>query len=207
MVNIFKGDCLELMKNLPDNSVDMVLCDLPLDRVGEKWTYTIPLAKVVEQYNRVVKPSGVIVLFHYPMNGLMDELFASNLPTYRGSHTAWKSPDLPMQKILVFSKEESMVYDCELVSHTEHYSAEQLKKAKRVGHKPFETYQRPITLLSYLIRKYTKEGDTVMDNCMGTGSAGVACVQTGRNFIGMEIEDDFFAIAEKRIAEAQKNKR
>jgi site-specific DNA-methyltransferase (adenine-specific) len=203
MVNILKGDCLELMKNLPDNSVDMVLCDLPFHRVGDKWTYTVPLAKVVGQYNRVVKPSGVIVLFHYPMNGLMDELFASNLPTYRGSHTAWKSPDLPMQKILVFSKEEPIVYDCELISHTEKYSTEQLKKAKYVGHKPFETYQRPITLLSYLIRKYTKEGDTVMDNCMGTGSTGVACVQTGRDFIGMEIDNNFYEIAEKRIEAAQ----
>lgn len=203
MTNILKGDCLELMKNLPDNSVDMVLCDLPLDRVGEKWTYTIPLAKVVEQYNRVVKPSGVIVLFHYPMSGLMDELFASDLPKYRGSNTAWKSPDLPMQKMLVFSKEEPTVYNCELVSHTEHYSAELLEKSEYKGHKPFATYQRPITMLSYLIRKYTEEGDTVMDNCMGTGSTGVACVQTGRKFIGMEIDNDFFEIAAERIAAAQ----
>jgi site-specific DNA-methyltransferase (adenine-specific) len=206
MTNILKGDCLELMKNLPDNSVDMVLCDLPFHRVGDKWTYTVPLAKVVGQYNRVVKPSGVIVLFHYPMNGLMDELFASNLPTYRGSHTAWKSPDLPMQKILVFSKEEPIVYDCPLISHTEHYSADLLKKSEYKGHKPFATYQRPITLLSYLIRKYTQEGDTVMDNCMGTGSAGVACAQTGRDFIGMEIDNNFYEIAAQRIAVAQKEK-
>lgn len=67
----------------------------------------------------------------------------------------------------------------------------------------FHPTQKPVALMEYLIRTYTNEGNTVLDNCMGSGTTGVACVNTGRNFIGIEKDADYFAIAEKRIADAQ----
>ena len=72
-----------------------------------------------------------------------------------------------------------------------------------MGGKLFHPTQKPVPLLEYLIKTYTNEGETVLDNCMGSGSTGVACVNTNRNFIGIELDENYFKIAERRIKDAE----
>ena len=157
-MQLLHGDCLELMKGIPDKSVDMILCDLPYGTTACKWDTIIPFEPLWEQYNRVIKDNT----YGKFMNGA----------EYRNDNNGFRYP----KQIIEFGVVER---------GTVHPT------------------QKPIALLEYLIRTYTNDGETVLDNCMGSGSTGVACVQTGRDFIGIELDDNYFEIAQKRIYEAQ----
>ena len=229
---LFHGDCLEIMKNIEDESIDMILCDLPYGTTVCKWDTIIPFDKLWEQYNRIIKDNGAIVLFgNEPFSS---QLRLSNLKNYkydwvwdkkRGSNFATVKirPFNSFENIMVFYKKQptynpqmwkSTPYTCNqgyvgeakqtglyrdnviTVNNGDRYPLTILSFSKETGLHPT---QKPVALLEYLIKTYTNEGDVVLDNCMGSGSTGVACVNTNRNFIGIELDENYFNIAKERI--------
>ena len=231
---LLQGDCLELMKDIPDGSVDLILCDLPYGTTACRWDSVIPFPPLWEQYNRIIKPNGPIVLFgSEPFSTL---LRYSNLKRYKYDWV-WNKK-LAGNGILA-KKQPLKIHENIMVFNTTIYNPQKtkgkmqkkqaLKGSEINGFPPFsegyvndEYYpksiqefflprkgrlhptQKPVALLEYLIRTYTVPGETVLDNCMGSGSTGVACVNTGRDFIGMELERKYFDIASERIAAAQR---
>ena len=233
MIDIKQGDCLELMKDIPDESIDMILCDLPYGTTKNKWDSVIPLNKLWKSYERIIKDNGAIVLFsQMPFSA---ELVHSNLKLFKyewiwqkdngtGFLNAKKMPLKIHENILVFYKKLPLYnpqmrtgfkpYKCKQGRHSTNYGAYEqghitesngerypidiIKFKKDNGLHPT---QKPVELLEYLIKTYTNENETVLDNCMGSGSTGVACVNTNRNFIGYELDEKYFEIAEKRINE------
>lgn len=232
---IAQGDCLELMKEIPDESIDMILCDLPYGTTRNKWDSIIPLDKLWEQYERIIKDNGAIVLFsQMPFTA---ELVHSNLKMFKyewvwekdngtGFLNAKKMPLKIHENILVFYKNLPTYnpqmrtgfkpYKCIQGRHSSNYGAydggqvtesngerypiDIVKFKKESGHHPT---QKPVALLEYLIRTYTNEGEVVLDNCMGSGSTGVACVNTNRHYIGFELDEKYFDIACQRLDEAE----
>lgn len=239
-IELLQGDCLELLKDVPECSVDMILCDLPYGTTRNKWDTVIQFEPLWEQYKRVIKQNGAIVLFsQQPFTSI---LVSSNPGLFRyewiwekttatGHLNAKKMPLKAHENILVFY-EKLPVYNPQITeghkpvnSYTKHsddgtnygktklgisgggattrlprsvqlFSTDKQKSA-------LHPTQKPVALTEYLVRTYTNAGDTVLDNCMGSGTTGVACVNTGRNFIGMELEQEYFDIASQRIADAQ----
>lgn len=237
MIDIKQGDCLELMKDIPDESIDMILCDLPYGTTKNKWDSVIPLNKLWKSYERIIKDNGAIVLFsQMPFSA---ELVHSNLKLFKyewiwekdngtGFLNAKKMPLKIHENILVFYKKLPLYnpqmrtgfkpYKCKQGRHSTNYGAYEqghitesngerypidiIKFKKDSGLHPT---QKPVELLEYLIKTYTNENETVLDNCMGSGSTGVACVNTNRSFIGYELDEKYFEIAGKRINEAMCN--
>ena len=240
MIDLKHGDCLELMKDIPDKSIDMILCDLPYGTTQNKWDTVIPLNDLWNQYKRIIKDNGAIVLFSQPP---FDKILAcSNLKMFRyewiwqkenstGFLNAKKMPLKIHENILVFYKKLPTYnpqmrlgfkpYRCKQGRHTtnygdykqghltesngERYPIDIINFQREVSLHPT---QKPVALLEYLIKTYTNESETVLDNCMGSGSTGVACVNTNRNFIGFELDENYFNIAKTRINNAleEKNK-
>lgn len=234
-MELLNGDCLELMKNIPDKSIDMILCDLPYGTTHNKWDTIIPFDKLWAQYNRIIKDHGAIVLFSQMPFGA--SLIMSNPKMFRyewiweknqaaGFLNAKKMPLRKHENILVFYKhlptynpqglikldkpiqEEGSanrngknygVADKSFIRTHTNYPTDIITFSKDAGYHPT---QKPVDLLEYLIKTYTNEGDLVLDNCMGSGSTGVACVNTNRDFIGMELNEEYFKIACERIEEA-----
>lgn len=242
---LLKGDCLQLMKDIPAGSVDMILCDLPYGSLNKsnphaKWDVPIDLQELWKQYNRVIKPNGCICLFG--SGAFTATLINSNPKMFRytlvwdkvqktGFLNAKRMPLRQHEDIVVFYKKlptyNPQMQKCEphKRNHTrgnlqqpilnscygkfvewpsvvsdEKYptSIITISKEHSVG-KIFHPTQKPVALLEYLIKTYSNEGDTILDNCMGSGSTAIACINTGRKFIGMEIDDRYFEIAEQRI--------
>ena len=238
MIDIKQGDCLELMKDIPDESIDMILCDLPYGTTKNKWDSVIPLNKLWKSYERIIKDNGAIVLFsQMPFSA---ELVHSNLKLFKyewiwqkdngtGFLNAKKMPLKIHENILVFYKKLPLYnpqmrtgfkpYKCKQGRHSTNYGAYEqghitesngerypidiIKFKKDSGLHPT---QKPVELLEYLIKTYTNENETVLDNCMGSGSTGVACVNTNRDFIGYELNEEYFNIAQNRLREAWKEK-
>ena len=225
------GDCLEIMKDIPDKSIDMILCDLPYGTTACKWDTIIPFEPLWEQYNRIIKDNGAIVLFsQMPFTA---ELVHSNLKLFRyewiwqkdngtGFLNAKKMPLKIHENILVFYKKLPTYnpqmrtgfkpYKCKQGRHSTNYGAyEQGHITESNGERyPIDIIefkkdsglhptQKPVALLEYLIKTYTNENDVVLDNCMGSGSTGVASINTNRNFIGIELDENYFNIAKERI--------
>lgn len=231
-MTLLQGDCLELMKDISDKSIDLILCDLPYGTTKCKWDTIIPFDKLWEQYNRIIKDNGAIVLFgNEPFSS---QLRLSNLKNYkydwvwdkkRGSNFATVKirPFNSFENIMVFYKKQptynpqmwkSTPYTCKqgyvgeakqtglyrddviTVNNGDRYPLTILSFSKETGLHPT---QKPVALLEYLIKTYTNEGETVLDNCMGSGSTGVAAANTNRKFIGMELDDTYYKIACKRL--------
>ena len=236
-IHLIKGDCLEVMKNIKDNSIDMILCDLPYGTTRNKWDTIIPLDKLWEQYNRIIKDNGAIVLFsQMPFSA---KLVTSNYKNFRyewiwekeqgtGFLNAKKMPLKAHENILIFYKKLPVynpqwsigkpykhtggTHSCNYgkrdyavitISDGRRFPKDIIKikrdKSKTDGH--FHPTQKPVELLKYLIKTYTLDGDTILDNCMGSGSTGVAVLEVGgdRKFIGIELDDKYFDIACNRI--------
>ena len=193
-IQLYHGDCLEVMKEIEDKSVDMILCDLPCGTTKCKWDTIIPFVPLWEQYNRIIKDNGAIVLFaSQPFTSV---LVNSNIRMFKyewiwrknkGGNplNAKKIPMKQHESILVFYK-KSPTYNPQSV---------QFCKVERDLHPT----QKPVALLEYLVKTYTNEGELILDNCMGSGSTGVACVNTNRKFIGIELDDKYFEVAKERI--------
>lgn len=236
-VTLIHGNCVELMGNLQDKSIDMILCDLPYQRTQNRWDIIIPFDKLWEQYNRIIKDNGCIALFADGM--FMAELMMSNKKMWKynlvwdkvlpsGFLNANRMPLRSHEEICIFYKKQP-TYNPQKVRGKPNHSMGTPKEyannnygdfgfvdnSKELGDmkhpvsivrfsKPHPSVsihptQKPVELLEWLIRTYTNEGDTVLDNCMGSGSTGEACVNTNRNFIGIELDDEHFATAEQRI--------
>ena len=239
---IYNEDCLEGMKRIDDKSIDMILCDLPYGTTACKWDTVIPFEPLWEQYNRIIKDNGAIVLFG--SEPFSSALRMSNIKYYRydliweknnaGNFQLAKKQFLKYhENISIFYKKQP-TYNPQGIKKLEKYKIQSNKgKAGKLGHlasekkrkfykqeytnypksilkfsrpsKPMHPTQKPVPLLEYLIKTYSNEGETVLDNCMGSGSTGVACVNTNRNFIGIELDKGYFDIAKNRIEE-EKNK-
>ena len=233
---LLQGDCLELMKQIPDGSVDMVLCDLPYGTTQCKWDSVLPFAQLWEHYNRIVKPTGAICLFG--AEPFASTLRLSNPRSYRydwvwdkvkgtGYLNAKKQPMRCHEVVCVFYRKQC-TYNPQMthghvrktsLRRAEKYHTEVYNPADKETHydstdryprsiQVFSTdtqrshlhpTQKPVALCEYLIRTYTNPGETVLDNCMGSGTTGVACCHTGRNFIGIELDENYFRIAKDRI--------
>jgi site-specific DNA-methyltransferase (adenine-specific) len=259
------GDCLEIMSEIQESSVDLILCDLPYgttDRRGKKgsrifkWDSPLPLDKLWQNYERVLKPEGIVVLFG-------DQPFTSSLIMSKVDwfkyEWIWKKqrttgfllanyrPMKQTEDILVFSQRgaaaASAKNDSNMLYNPQGLVPKVVKKKnnrkrlgkvlgvekfigsgnKLLGESEYEQKwtnypaeilefpaekntvhptQKPVTLLEYLIKTYSNEGHTVLDNCMGAGSTGVAAVNTSRNFIGIELEKKYYDIATQRINDA-----
>ncbi|MFM2332341.1 MAG: Prochlorococcus phage [Pseudomonadota bacterium] len=236
MINLLHGDCLELMKTIPDNSVDMVLTDPPYGTTACKWDSVIDFDLMWQQLKRIIKPNGAIVLFG--SQPFTSNLIMSNPKMFKYEQIWDKNkgtqPQLaniqPMkshENILVFGKGKINYYPQKTKGepytrdnkqcHTEHSLSKGLKPIKQVNtgfrfpktvlmyprdfsaQTRLHPTQKPVALLEYLIKTYTQEGETVLDFTMGSGSTGVACVNTNRKFIGIEMDDKYFAIAKERL--------
>ena len=244
-IQLWNGDCLELMDDIPDASVDMVLCDLPYGITQNKWDTVIPFDELWKAYDRVCKENAIIALF--ASQPFSSALVMSNPKMFRhewiwiknrGSNFAntVREPMKEHEHILIFSRGK-WTYNKQMQERTGgglsrvQYTLEK-QTAKSSNYRRFDKpnrnqgnlrvpsswqkfntevgihpTQKPVALCEYLIKTYTDEGETVLDNCMGSGSTGVACVNTGRDFIGIEIDPQYYTVAQTRIAEAQERKK
>ncbi len=229
------------MKDIPDGSVDLILCDPPYGTTDCKWDSVLPFDKLWAEYNRLLKPNGVAVLF--AAQPFTTQLIGSNRKAFRycwywlknqptGFTFAKYQPMRRVEDICVFYK-KMPTYNPQGLQVIKNPKARQ-RKTERTDHiykmdtlmneytPRFKNYpknvlqfdterglhptQKPVPLLEYLVKTYTNPGDTVLDNCMGSGSTGVAVKRAGgRHFIGIEQNQAYFEIAQKRIEEERCN--
>ena len=239
-IQIKRGDCLELMKEIPDKSIDMILCDLPYGTTQNKSDIIIPFDKLWNSYERIIKDNGAIVLFaqgvfyvdlvnsnrklfRYDLiwdkvltSGFLNAkrmplrqheqiaVFYKKLPKYNPQFTSGK----PLHSKGKTYKDKPIVNQNYGVFHTaddsragstEKYPTSILKFQKPHPSISVHRTQKSVELLEWLINTYTNAGETVLDNCMGSGSTGVACINTNRNFIGYELDEHYFQIAKERL--------
>jgi DNA modification methylase len=224
------------MKKFPDKSIDMILCDLPYGTTTNKWDSVIPLEQLWNQYERIIKDQGAIVLSaQTPFDKILG---VSNLKLLRyewiwekttatGHLNAKKMPMKAHENFLVFYK-KLPTYNPQMTtghrpvnSYTKHQddgsnygktvigisgggstiryprSVQTFKTDKqKVAIHPT---QKPVALFEYFIRTYTNEGDIVLDNCIGSGTTAIACMNTNRKFIGFEKDENYYQSCIERI--------
>jgi site-specific DNA-methyltransferase (adenine-specific) len=218
MVELINGDCIKKMKNIPSKSIDLILCDLPDIKNNNIYSTdkTIPLNKLWKQYNRIIKDNGVIVLFSQePYSSL---LRISNLKMYKYDFVWVKDtktnfmncnyqPLNNLEYISVFSKATACKSD-NIIKYNPQFTIENNSKIYPYNTLFYDTVkpskkihpqEKPIDLLEYLIKTFTDKNDLVLDNCMGSGSTGIACINTNRNFIGIEKDKNYYIKASNRI--------
>jgi site-specific DNA-methyltransferase (adenine-specific) len=256
MVQLLRGDCLELMKQIPDKSIDAVITDPPYGSTCCAWDSVVPLAPMWEQLKRIIKPNGAIVLFG--SQPFTSALIMSNPKMFKYEWVWEKSKgcnfthakNMPIkftESLIVFSK-APIGHNMQLGEKRMRYNPQGIIKVdkkwsrprkyenghglKRDSHKleriiEFENYptnilrvgnsdnrerglhptQKPVALMEYLIKTYTNEGETVLDFTAGSGTLGVAAINTNRNAILIERDAEYFKIIEKRISEAEQSKK
>ena len=235
-MKLLHGDCLEVMKSIPDKSIDMILCDLPYGTTACKWDTVIPFEPLWKQYKRIIKDRGCIALFG--SEPFSSYLRMSNIKDYKydwvwnkkkgGNPLLSKIQPIKITEIIsIFNskiyypimtkrdKPKSRGKNKGTISDTtnnafiidriyfEKYPKNIIEFSNANQNNKFHPTEKPISILEYLIKTYTLENETVLDNCMGSGSTGVACINTNRNFIGIEKDKTYFEIAKKRIKEAR----
>ena len=242
-------DCLEGMKAIPSGSIDAVICDLPYgvlnsESEGGSWDAVIPFEPLWEQYRRIVKENGAIVLFAQGM--FTADLMHSNPKMWR-YNLIWKKGDrssgfLNANRMPLRNHEDICVFYDKLPTynpqmrtgfpnHTRGHGGGKLKNGcygkfdpwarsevittekfplsvididkEHDVNKQFHPTQKPVALLRYLVRTYTNEGDTVLDNCMGSGTTAIACIKEKRHFVGFELNKEYYDKAVKRIQAEQ----
>jgi len=237
-MQLIHGDCLEKMKDIPDKSIDMILCDLPYGTTACKWDTIIPFEPLWAQYKRLIKDNGAIVLtasqpftsalvmsnpgwFKYEwiwmkdrgtnfLNGKIQPLrnhenilvFYGKQPTFNRQFTKGN----PSHSI---GKANGKIAIGVTTGNFTRINADLEGTDKNpktvlqfpVPHPPIHPTQKPVALFEYLIRTYTNEGDTVLDNCAGSFTTAIACMNTNRKYICIEKDDKYFEIGKKRIEE------
>lgn len=237
---LYKGDCIGLMQNIPDKSIDLILCDLPYGVTQNQSDIVLPFNTLWGQYNRIIKDRGAILLFCQGI--FFVDLVNSNRKMYRydlvwdkvlssGFLNANRMPLRQHEQVAVFYKKmptynpqfaegqplhsKGTTYQNKIPINnnygkfnnvsddrkgsTQKYPTSIMRFQKPHPSKALHRTAKPVKLLEYLIKTYTNESDIVLDNCMGSGSTGVACVNAKRNFIGIEIDEEYFRIATERI--------
>ena len=244
--NIYNMDCLEGMKQIPDGTIDAVICDLPygvLNKQNEhvKWDCPIPFEPLWEQYLRITKEHAPIVLFGQGMFTAQTMMSQPDLWRYNwvwdkgrvsDFFNANKRPLKCTEDIMVFCKHEP-IYHPQMIVGTKHerrnsrskyheatnrcfggikdngtrtsdeYFPRRLIHIQNYVEKNLHPTQKPVDLLRYLVLTYTNEGDTVLDNCMGSGTTAIACIKERRHFIGFELSKEYFDKAVRRIKAEQ----
>lgn len=243
-MTLLQGDCLELMKDIPDKSIDLILCDLPYGTTRNSWDEVIPFDKLWAQYNRIIKDNGAILLF--AQGKFYVNLVNSNMKMFRydlmwdkelvsGFLNAKRMPLRRHEQVAVFYKHlptynpqftqgkplhsKGTAYQTKELTNnnygdfkttnddragsTEKYPTSIMKFQKPHPSVCVHPTEKPVALLEYLVKTYTNEGDVVLDNCMGSGSTGVACQNTNREFIGMELDEDYYKLACERIKQEE----
>lgn len=224
------GDCLERMKEIPDGSVDMILCDLPYGTTQNKWDSIVPLDILWNEYKRVCK-GAIVLTAQTPFDKVLG---VSNLAMLRyewvwrkesgtGFLNAKKMPLKDHENALVFY-EKLKTYNAQMRTGFKPYKCKQghvgtnygAVRPENISESNGERYpvtvlefprdkdkqhptQKPVALMEYLIKTYTNEGETVLDNTMGSGTTGVACRNTNRRFVGIEMDPTYYGIACGRI--------
>lgn len=240
MIELQQGDCLDIMPQIEDNSVDCIICDLPYGTTKCSWDIIIPFNKLWEEYHRICKPNTAIILFgQEPFSSLLRN---SNLEEYKYD-IYWEKERLTninqvkrrvgktVETISIFYKQQC-TYNPQMIIYNGKPRTNKVKNGKlgkltdENEKRVFEYHdnglryptqiwkfqrdcltnnlhptQKPIALLEELIKTYTNENDLVLDNCMGSGTTGVACKHLKRNFIGIEKDEKYFEIAKKRVSE------
>ena len=246
MINkIMNIDCIKGMKLMADKSVDLILCDLPYGVTQNKWDSVIPLDSLWEQYERIIKDKGAIVLtaqdkFSAKLMLSNEKLHKYNLVWDKkltsGFLNANRMPLRVHEDILVFYKKLPNYNPQKVLGKKNHSKGsmstdinnnygkygkvDNLEKLGNMKHpksiisfqkphpsKALHPTEKPVALFEYLIKTYTNEGDLVLDNCVGSGTTNIACLNTNRQCIGMEKDEEYFKIATKRLEEAKRQKR
>lgn len=256
-IELWHGDCLKLMKNIPDKSVDMILCDLPYGTTSCSWDNVIPFSEMWDCINKIIKDKTPVVLFatqpfettliYSNINNFKEELIWLKNKPASGMQCNQKHMKIH-ENICIFSNSNTYTYNPQkwLISNKEFITQRKtFKENEYIGNQiygathrtrkpdtgernpisilscqvPFtpqknKTYsadvdlrlhptQKPIKLVEYLIKTFSNENETVLDFTMGSGTTGVACINTNRKFIGIELDDTYFEIAKKRIEECK----
>ncbi len=233
---LVNADCFDVFPFIEDKSIDAIICDLPYGTTACKWDSIIPFEPLWEQYERIIKDNGVIVLFgsepfssalrmsnikHYKYDWVWDKV-----NRYTGYSNCKNAPLRRYETISVFAKQKT-TYNPQMTvgkpyKKTGDYSSKiyGTGKIKKTGENSGTRYpynilqfkgddkkngflhptQKPVPLLEYLVKTYTNEGDTVLDNTMGSGTTGVACKQLNRSFIGIEKEKQYYDVAVRRLS-------
>lgn len=235
---LLQGDCLNLMQNISDGSVDLILTDLPYQTTQNEWDSLIPFEPLWGHYRRVAKPNAAIVLtsqspfdkalamsnaaeYRYewiwekteatghlnakrmPMKAHENVLvFYRRLPTYNPQKTTGHVRKVSNQKKRVAERSANYGQQAGNDSYdsTERYPRSVLQFSTDKQKAPLHPTQKPVALMEYFIRTYSNEGEVVLDSCMGSGTTGVACLNTNRKFIGIEKDARYFDIAKRRMA-------
>jgi len=236
---ILLGDCLELMKDIPNGSIDMILCDLPYGTTRAKWDSILDLDLLWKQYERIIKPNGAIILFG--SQPFTTTLINSNIKDFKYSLVWNKKMKVGMmncKRMPLRQHEDIVVFYKKQPTYNPQMTKGKMRNKKIAPTKDFEVYgqitpidnfndeyypssileftnanqkakshttQKPVALFEYLIKTYTNEGDTVLDNCAGSGTTAIACLKTNRQFIVMEKERKYYDIILKRVADFNKN--
>ena len=243
---IYHGDCLDVMNNIEDGSIDCIITDPPYGTTACKWDTVIPFVDMWKQLNRIIKPNGAIVLFG--SEPFSSYLRLSNISSYKydwiwdkskgiNFFHAKNSPLKICENILVFSRSNirhksthnnnRMVYNpqglikidkdwsrpkCYVnelrlnrpshnLSRTIEYTNYPNMKLKFIRDKEkIHPTQKPVALMEYLIKTYTNENETVLDFTIGSGTTAIAAMNTSRSFIGIEKNEEYFNLANERIA-------
>lgn len=225
-MKLIQGDCLRVMSQLEPRSVDLILTDPPYGTTAASWDSVVPFPDMWQQLNRIIKPGGAIVLFG--SQPFTTQLISSNLPMFRylwyWKKTQHSNPFIAsiqplriIEDIAVFCRTKPPYYVKTTETSVQHgvkrsdlfngtkraytqtktgWPRNVLEYKRDRGYHPT---QKPVALLEYLISIYTKEGDTVLDFTMGSGSTGVAAKNTNRDFIGIEISREYCEVAASRI--------
>ena len=240
--SIYLGDCLDVMSNITDKSINLIVTDLPYGQTKESWDCLIPYNKLWDSYRRIIKDDGAILLFG--QEPFSSSLRLSNKEMYKYD-IYWekeratnifqikKRPGKVIETISVFYKNQP-TYNPQMIKYEGPKRTNKIKNGKLgklvdSGNKKPKEYkdtgfryplqivkfkrdiltsnlhptQKPVDLLKYLVLTYSNTGDTILDSCMGSGSTGIACLHTGRNFIGIEKEEKYYNIAKERFESQQ----
>jgi site-specific DNA-methyltransferase (adenine-specific) len=241
-IQLYNGDCLEVMRQIPDKSIDLIVCDPPFATTANEWDNLIDFKELWAQYERIIKDDRAIVLFG--SGSFTYKLISSNEDLYRYKWIWYKTkrgnfvnannrPMTAYEEIMVFSKavtangsKNKMLYNPQglipkktvrhdngtrfgtmagkrpshqetTISEYTNYPCDVLEFASETS--PLHPTQKPIPLIEYLIRTYSNEGDTVLDNCAGSFTTAIAAMNANRNFIGIELEKKYFDIGVERV--------
>lgn len=238
-MQLYQGDCLEIMKQIPDGSIDLVLADPPYGTTACKWDSIIPLEPMWEQLKRIVKPNAAIVMT--ASQPFTSKLIMSNIKAFKYE---WVWDKAKHANAMIAKIQPLKIHENVIVFNSKRYFPIKTKGLPRVDNEAFikngdnfgggtvkrkyenkeglynpksiikisnaaqngkvHPTQKPVSLMEYMIKTYSNEGETVLDFTMGSGTTGVACANTGRKFIGIELDEHYFNIAKQRIEEAQR---
>lgn len=236
---LYQGDCLEIMKDIPDNSINLICVDLPYGSTELTWDKHINSKDMWDNFNRILSIKGNIVLFS--TQPFTTKLINSNPSMFRyeiiwiksrptGFANANYRPMRKHENILVFTKSSTstagnihanynpqglIVKERKIKRSSRGYQGERnnskdeyiskytnypttIWKFASEG-KTIHPTQKPIPLMEEIVKTFSNEEDLVLDCCMGSGSTGVACLNTNRKFIGIELDEKYFNIAKDRL--------